>query len=456
MKSEIYSSPLPSPVSSIPLPPDEVLTGLPLLLDAAKAREALCAAGAEVEEGRIFYLRYKPKTSCIVAYEFARKNSETGEREPVIFYAKGTTTNGYLLSATKAENHRWVDVPFGPSVARWDEACALLFAFPNDAVLDVLRILEEPKKLQRFLYENLSAYPSDQWRLSDKRLNTELIRYKPERRAVFRSETKAIHHQTEEKRNVEVYWRVYGENQGEEVFRRMQVLKKNVSNQGLPVVPTPYSYEPERRILLMEALAGKPLLELLTTEAAASVIERTAAALAGLHRQFDEKLSVWRPRDFLVEASETEKMLGALLPEDAGQITKVRERLENQIPESKLELSFVHGDFYYGQVLIDGEKVGFLDFDRSHTGNSLADVGNFAAHLRLLELENRLPKTGELAQRWAEAYADWAKVEVEMEELKWWTALSLFFLSVSPFRRLDAGWPEKTREILQAVEEILC
>ncbi len=458
MKSEIYSSPHPSPVSSVslPLPPDEVLSGLPLVLDVAKVRERLNAEGLQLAGGRIFYLRYKPKTSCIAAYEFERKNPETGEREPIIFYAKGMTTNSYLLAATKAENHRWVEVPFGPSVARWDEAAALLFAFPNDALLDGLRILEEPKKFQRFLYEHLTAYPSELWRLSDKRLKTELVRYKPERRAVFRSETKAIHHQTEEKRKVEVFWRVYGENQGEEVFRRMRFLKRNLSKPGLPTVSTPYGYEPERQILLMEALGGQSLLEMLATEAAASVIERTAAALAHLHQAFDEKLSVWQSEDFLAEAKETQNMLGALLPEEAGRIGKLYEKLETEILANKFELSFVHGDFYYGQVLIDGEKVGFLDFDRSHTGNPLADVGNFAAHLQLLEMEGRLDKAGSLAQRWAEAYADWAKVEVETKELNWWTALSLFFLSVSPFRRLDPSWPERTKEILRTVEEILC
>ncbi|MGH8003440.1 MAG: aminoglycoside phosphotransferase family protein, partial [Limisphaerales bacterium] len=440
MKSEIYLSPYPSPVSSISLPPDEVLTGLPLFFDAAKAREALAAAGAEVEGGRIFYLRYKPNTSCIAAYEFERKNPETEKREPVIFYAKGMTTNAYLLAATKAENHRWVDVPFGPSVARWDEACALLFAFPNDALLDGLRILEESKKLQRFLYENLPAYPPDEWRLSDKRLATELVRYKPERRAVFRSRTKAIHRQSEEKERVEVYWRVYGENLGAEVFRRMEFLKGNLAKQSIPTVPTPFGYEPERRILLMEALGGKPLLELLATDQVSKAIERTAAALANLHKEFDENLAVWRSEDFLAEAKETQKMLGSLLLEEAGRIEKLYEKLEKQIPASKLELRFVHGDFYYGQVLIDGEKVGFIDFDRSHMGNRLADVGNFAAHLRLLELENRLHKTRELAQRWTEAYAEWAKLKIEPDELDWWTALALFFLSVSPFRHLEAQW----------------
>lgn len=432
------------------------MTGLPLVMDAAKAREALRDSGVEVEGGRIFYLRYKPKTSCIAAYEFERNNPKTLAREPAVFYAKGMTTNAYLLAATKAENHRWVDVPYAPSVMRWDAAAALLFAFPNDALLDGLRILEEPKKFQRFLYEHLTSYPAEIWRLSDKRLKTELVRYKPERRAVFRSETKAIHHQTEEKRKVEVFWRVYGEKQGEEVFRRMQFLKMSLSKETLLTTPTPYGYEPERQILLMEALDGKPLLELLATAATSQALERTAAALAALHALSDEKLSVWRPADFFSEANETKKMLAALLPEQASLIEKVYVELEEQTPDSQFAAAFAHGDFYYGQVLIDGEKIGFIDFDRCHTGNPLADVGNFAAHLKLLELEGRLANGRELMQRWAEAYTDWAKTEFKPEELGWWTALSLFFLAVSPFRRLEAEWPEKTKEVLRAVEEILC
>ncbi len=457
MKSEVYLRPLPSPVSkSIPLPPDEVLTGLPLLLDVSQARQALNAAGAQVEEGRIFYLRYKPKTSCIAAYEFERKNSATGEREPVIFYAKGMATNGYLLSAVKAENHRWVEVPFGPSVARWDEACALLFAFPNDALLDGLRILEEPKKFQRFLCENVGFYPASRWRLSAKHLVTELVRYKPERRAVFRSRIRAYDRESRHKEKRWFYWRVYGEGQGSEVFRRMQFLKNRLSNPEVLAVPTPYGYEPERQILLMEALGGKSLVKLLPTGESGRALERVALALAGLHRLSDENLPLWRTADFLSEAEETRKMLSFLLPEHIQRVGEVFNKLQSRAPEARLEAAFVHGDFYYGQVRVGSEKVRFIDFDRSHTGNPLLDLGNFVAHLRLLERESRVNDGDKLSRTFTTAYEEASKRNIESGELGWWTALALFFLAVTPFRRLEAQWPEKTLELLQTAEEILC
>jgi len=451
-------NPLPSPVSkpSVPLPQDEVLTGLPLLLDLEAVRERLNTEGASVEGGQVFYLRYKPKTSCIAAYEFDRLDAATGEKKPAIYYGKGMTTNAYLMAATKAENHRWVDVPAGPSVTRFDGACALLFAFPNDSILDGLRILEEPKKLQRFLYEHFSSYPSDEWRLSDKRLATELVRYKPERRAVFRSRTKAIHRESEEKEKVEVYWRVYGENQGVEVFRRMEFLRGNLSEKNILTVPVPFGYEPERQILLMEALSGRPLLELLSTEQAGTAVAKTAAALPRLHTLSDGNLPAWRSEDFLAEASETAKMLSALLPDRTAWIEELLKKLQGREPESQLSFSFVHGDFHYGQIIANADKIGFIDFDRSHSGNPLADVGNFLAHLKLLEFEQRLPQTETLAETFIDTYADAGKIKPERSELNWWTALSFFLLAVGPFRRLESDWPEKTGRILSVAEELLC
>lgn len=451
-------NPLPSPVSKafFPLPQDEVLTGLPLLLDLEAVRERLNSEGASVEGGQVFYLRYKPKTSCIAAYQFERLDPATGERKPAVYYGKGMATNAYLMAATKVENHRWIDPQAGPPIVRFEPAHALLFAFPNDALLDGLRILEEPKKLQRFLYEHLNEYPEEEWRLSDKRLATELVRYKPERRAVFRSRTKAIHRESAEKERVEVYWRVYGENQGAEVFRRMEFLKQNLSKKDLLAVPTPFGYEPERQILLMEALAGRPLLELLSTDQAATAVAKTASALAHLHTLSDGQLPAWRVEDFLAEAFETAKMLSALLPDRTAWIEKLLKKLQGGGPESQLSFSFVHGDFYYGQVLVGAEKVGFIDFDRSQSGYPLFDLGNFLAHLKLLELDNRLPQADALAEAFVDTYADAGEIKPEQSELNWWTALSLFLLAVGPFRRLESDWPEQTGRILSAVEELLC
>ncbi len=458
MKDEVCLNPLPSQVSkpSVPLPQDEALAGLPLLFDLEAVRERLNSEGASVEGGQVFYLRYKPKTSCIAAYEFERLDPATGERKPAVYYGKGMTTNAYLMAATKAENHRWIEVAPGYPIMRFDEARALLYTFPNDAVLDGLRILEEPKKLQRFLYEHFSSYPSDKWRLSDKRLATELVRYKPERRAVFRSRTKAVHRESEEKEKVEVYWRVYGENQGAEVFRRMEFLKGNLSEKAILTVPVPFGYEPERQILLMEALPGRPLLELLSTNQAETAVAKTAAALAHLHTLSNTQLPVWRVEDFLAEAAETAKMLSALLPERTAWIEELLKKLQSGGPESQLSFSFVHGDFYYGQIIAAADKIGFIDFDRSHTGEPLADAGNFLAHLKLLQLERRLPQSETLAEAFVDTYADAGEMKPEQSELNWWTALSLFFLSVGPFRRLEAGWPEQTGCILSTVEELLC
>jgi aminoglycoside phosphotransferase (APT) family kinase protein len=116
----------------------------------------------------------------------------------------------------------------------------------------------------------------------------------------------------------------------------------------------------------------------------------------------------------------------------------------------------VHGDFHYGQVRVGSQRIKFIDFDRSHLGSPVADLGNFLAHLHLLELEKKPVDGKKLASRFVNAYLDAAPKKIEHGELNWWIALSLFYLTVAPFRRLDFEWPDKIQDILKTAEEYLC
>jgi hypothetical protein len=48
---------------------------------------------------------------------------------------------------------------------------------------------------------------------------------------------------------------------------------------------------------------------------------------------------------------------------------------------------FVHGDFHVANILVDGGKLGVLDFEHCHMGQVPEDVGYFYAQLKLLALK---------------------------------------------------------------------
>ena len=441
--------------TTLPIPIDNRLDGLQHLLDVDAVRRLLNEAGAEVENGHGFYLRYKPGASCIAAYQFERKNPESGEAEPAFFYGKCSTPEAFSIAIQKAQTHRWVQPPSGPPVVPDHESSTLFYAFPNDPGLTGLRLLQTPEKLRRFLQQYLPQHTSESWRLSRTRLTNQVVRYKPGRRAVFALKTKAINLETNEREAVRLYWRVCQDNQVEEVFRTMRRLREHFKTVSGVNVPRPLGTDPKGRVLVMEEMPGQSLTEILESGLANTAVERTGAALAQLHNMEDKNLSLRTPEDFLEQASEAKNMLAALSPEYLDSAHRILARLRRNTPAPASALGFVHGDFHYGQVLV-GEGVGLLDFDRSYTGCRLADLGNFKAHLKLLSLENRVTNDEEMDRCFLEGYTSVWKQTPPEGALRWWTALSLVFLAVGPFRRLEPRWPEMVQAILSAAEDELC
>lgn len=448
----IYTSDRPT----FSLPPNNTLIGLPTLLDVAAVREQLNAAGAQVENGQVVYRWYKPDSNCIVAYRFQRTSLATGEFETAFFYGKCFTSEAYPAARKKALGKRWVEQPAGPAFIPLDSAAALLYAFPNDAEMRGLSLLGTQRKLRRFLQAQLVDYPFRAWRLPKKSLSTEIVRYKPERRAVFRFRAKTVNRQTRDKEKVLLYWRVDRASQTEEISRRMCFLKDNLPESGDLIVPRAMGFDSDSRVLVMEALAGQPLVEVLQTGQAAAAVERTGAALAHLHTLADTKLPSGSPADFLRKASESRGALAALSPELASLAYLVFAKLQDTMPESGKDLTLVHGDFYYDQVLIGPERVGFIDFDRSHIGSRFTDLGSFLAYLKFLTLENRLTYPDAIDRRFLETYSRIWGEDPQTAELRWWTALSLLLFAVVPFHTLAPNWPEMVRAILEAARDELC
>ena len=415
--------------AGLALPIDKGLPGLGLLLDVTAVRDRLRRADHDIEGGSLFYLKYKPGTSCIAAYAFLRPGS--GER--AVYYGKSMGPQQFPLAHDKASRHRWTEPTVGPAVHPWPEARALLFAFPNDARLDGLRILAKPRKIRRLVSGPLPGLGSGE-------VKTALVRYKPERRAVLRS---AIG-------RAPFYWRVYADGQGPDVFRRLTVL----AAAGVKA-PRPYAYDPDRQILAMEELPGRPFEELLETEPAVPAAAAAALALARLHAAPGPGLAPRSAEDFLAAAVATRRMLARLSPEAGEHAARIVRTLRRTAPVPTEATAFVHGDLHPAQLLVGSAGVALLDFDRSHLGSPCWDLGGFLAHLRLARLEGRLHREDALARAFLDAYAARCGRSA-IEPVAWWTALALLLLAPTPFRRLEADWPVRVRAILASAEERLC
>jgi hypothetical protein len=147
-------------------------------------------------------------------------------------------------------------------------------------------------------------------------------------------------------------------------------------------VPEPLGPVPSLGLWLQREVAGRPLQAMLDEPAAIAACERTAVALAKLHRVPAETAPRWTTAD---ELGVLDDRLGRLASERhdlAGRGLQLLERCRTALNRLTVSPSAgVHRDFYPEQVLVDGDRLHLVDLDLYSRGDPALDAGNFLAHL---------------------------------------------------------------------------
>jgi hypothetical protein len=349
------------------LPADDVLSGLGALLDAAAVGERVREAGSDVDGGFLFYLKYKFWTSCVAAYEFRRAGS--GER--VVYYGKCLVFVPFLLASAKAFRHRWSAPASGPPSS------------PAGGEGTPLRLPQRRTARQ-------SANPGQAQKAPPSR---------------FGSSPPAPHRGTPDEphplqagaaRRLPVGERRRGRRR--RIWCRRVLLARLWERRGVSGVPT--HGDPRER--LRKARRPDPSALRLRPRAAAprhGGSFRPSSTSASRPSEPSPSLPArrrpWRVFTVLRATS---------LRRDRGGLPGRRDRDECDAPlpvgrggrpgapdpggTPKDRARSVHGHGVRarglppGQVVVDGESVGLLDFDRAHLGSPCADVGAFA-HLHI-------------------------------------------------------------------------
>ena len=160
----------------------------------------------------------------------------------------------------------------------------------------------------------------------------------------------------------------------------------------------PLAYLPEERVLVQGPVPEERTLKDLAREAFAAaadggsphllddlrtVLERTAVALAALHGSGARygRTATWDEE--LAEVREVVARLGATVPRIGTAADPLLTRLEAlhaSVPADPLVSA--HHDFRPAQVLLHGDRIGFIDFDGACMAEPALDLGRFRAKLR--------------------------------------------------------------------------
>lgn len=381
------------------------------LLDAEQVARALDVSPQQVQ---LNYLRFKPDTSCLARYSVHQGN-QTRIAYGCCFGSADTKLAGRLDKTPRS------CVP--PTRMN---ATTLLYEFPADPILRTLSRLNT-QTARTSLLNRLGLEANAQF-------SPEPLAYKPERRCVLL---------------------VRGEEQSIVKFYRPEdwpqaAAAAKLVGQQLPQVGQTLAGKSRRKGLLrFHYIEGSVLRAL--PDATDQIYRSVGQQLAAIHAVPIAPIAASLPHAIAVSdrLPPIERLLCVLLPEQAPRISQIRSQLCAALAAVPAQQTFIHGDFYDKQIVIDGAMIRVIDFDQACIGDPREDLATFIAQLFRQDSINPAAIYPQLLEGYR------AHSRCSVSSLNLFVAALLFTLSHHPFRNAEADWQGTTTRLLGQVESLI-
>ncbi|PYV08755.1 MAG: hypothetical protein DMG07_24875 [Acidobacteria bacterium] len=404
------------------------------------------------ESAELCHVRYRPTRNCVVLWSFSNPSG-------VPFLVSGLSGDGTggTARASFERSAEMVRAALGGKCPYQyvPERRLLLQVFPLDTRLPGLALAASETRIREPFCRSLGL-DCEHVRITD----LVPVNYKPWRRCVLRYGVEI------RGRPVQYFGKVFRDDRGEPMAARLRAVRDQLLASGSSWdLAAPASYVPEARMLVLEGVEHSEELSAFLRQAvydpqARETLEDEIARIAEGLRAFQsiavEGLPCVGPQDVL---SDHEAELDGLLHVAPALAESMRVRLRTlEVTASRLpaeEMVLGHGAFRYNQFLRSGEKLIILDLDALRLAGAGADAGEFLAYLDLAALRgsrlrpilptceevflSHLSERGRADPRWVAWYRAAAHV-------KW--AQRTFF-------SLRPEWPDLTRGLLQAADQML-
>jgi hypothetical protein len=291
-----------------------------------------------------------------------------------------------------------------PAVSYVPDLDLLLQVFPFDVHLPGLRRLtEETPELMAALFADVGR---GAWRLEH--WNSDVARYRPDMRATLRIEVAARQEQTGQLEQRRAYAKVYRDlNEGRHAYAVLQTLWERTQSgkQGFAVAQ-PLAYLDDLRTMLISEVPGDRVLEIRRQSSkpeAEAALRQAARAIASLHQlQLPDDLLPRAWTDKQEQLASVAAQLSRTNPSHAARLAALVTDITQSLGDTPLAPT--HHDLKQGHMLIAGDQVTILDFDKLAIGDPLVDVANIAATLGAERDGTR--QRAERRGRFVEAFVD--------------------------------------------------
>ena len=211
-----------------------------------------------------------------------------------------------------------------------------------------------------------------------------VTRHKPGKRAVIEYDVR-VEQDGVRTRKAILIGKIRARRFGNEAFRLQEQIWDAGFQKDSPdgvSVPEPIGVLPELRLWLQRKVPGEVAGAAFAGRGGLTLAHRLAQGLHKLHRANVPTERAHTMADELRILRECLGKLGAaqpsLLPR-LGKILRACDRLGASVPAPKA--CGIHRDFYPAQVIVNGARLNFIDFDLYCLGDPALDAGNFIGHM---------------------------------------------------------------------------
>jgi thiamine kinase-like enzyme len=456
---------------------DSHIPGLSLILDNSAVTGLLHRhfPHMEVQNVRAYYVRYKPHTNCLVAYQ-----ATTDETALYLYATAFTGRNHDKLNALASEIQTWTGNEIGLNpvglVDREQHIGIRFLAY--DRKLAALPNLLTDKGRSELMGRALPQ------RLDFQHCTLDIMRYKPERRLVARITSRNQNAAT-----------INGITSG------TSLLVKAYSPKEFELARINAKHPPKTRTLVLQPIVGKsatydiqafgwllgaPVDHLLFNSRRqditiddtagpsldrATLVEAIGNGLVDLHTSTPLKGKWQLGSSLWAELKQSSEAIYALVPDTRDQLECLLDRVETYMKATPKLKCPIHNDCSADQfILLKDGRLAMIDWDRAGLGEPTADLGAFAANLYVKTLQPNMDTVSPGHQEFAgtnltkleadamiddllEVYESVAPTYFSPERFACHLILRLLRLAPEPFRYRRTDWQIQLQALLQYADE---
>ncbi len=393
-------------------------------------------------DAKVVLVRLKPERYCHVFYDFTVADIRSGSETTVVAGLKlffKPVSSGYIRRRVK---HLKTQGSL-PAYLHFHDLNAVMTFVPGDLKLKMLPHIFSAKQIQTALDRAISL--SQRRCVPLENAAIEVASYRPERYCLVRFDQGSSNEQDS------IFCRMFAEpKQAAQLHHIMVKLWQFRDSHGLPLAE-PLGYDSEQGIAFQSRVAGSTLTKELNRNNLSHYMEAAAGLLSRLHA-LPIKAPPFCDDAELVSLSRTAESLHCIAPDEFPTVKELVSLLAGLRTTETKSVGFAHGDFSSNQMLVDGDRLGVIDFGSCGVGEQLRDVANF-----VVRLENHLSADAAQSARrtFVDSYRSKRPNSFCLREFRWQEARACIKGGLLAFRKMHEGWRSRTHRLLGRARDIL-